>query len=132
MHLQVLMHTDADSEPSLVIQHKKFEKNLRTDENRPMIFIDLLVHGVRDELITVLGVVTASPEAEAGSSRAKIDVAFFGWFWLIVESGIILHLRRPLRANPSTAEVKKERVEAFTYKSFICSLVLLCTQLPSR
>ena len=66
-------------------------------------------------------VVTASPEA--GSSRAKIDMAFFDWFWLIVESGNILRLRRPLCANSSAAEVKKERVEAFTCESFYLLLL---------
>ena len=74
----------------------------------------------------------ASPEA--GSSCAKIDVAFFGWFWLIVESKNILRLRSPLHANSSAAEVKKERMEAFACKSFylpllfffICSLVYIC------
>ena len=60
-----------------------------------------------------VGVVMASPEA--GSSRAKIDVAFFGWFWLIVDSKNILCL---LRANSSAAKVKKEHVETFMCKSF--------------
>ena len=53
-----------------------------------------------------------------GSSRAKIDMAFFSWFWLIVESRNILRLGRPLRANSSTAEVKKERMEVFACESF--------------
>ena len=35
-----------------------------------------------------LGVLMASPEV--GTSCAKLDVAFFGWVWLIVESGDIL------------------------------------------
>ena len=73
--------------------------------------------------VHLLGVVTTSPKA--GSSHAKIDVAFFGWFWLIVESKNILCLRRPLCANSSIAEVKKERVEAFACESFY---VLLHTE----
>ena len=63
----------------------------------------------------------ASPEA--GSSLAKIDVAFFGWFWLIVESGNILCLRRPLYANSSAAEVKKELVKASACESFYLLLL---------
>ena len=70
----------------------------------------------------IIGVVTAS--LEAGSSRAKIDVAFFGWFWLIVESRNIFCLRRPLHANSSVAEVK-ECVEAFACKSFYLLLLFL-------
>ena len=65
----------------------------------------------------------ASPKV--GSSHAKIDVAFFGWFWLIVESKNILHLRRHLRANSFVAEVKKEYVEAFTCESFYLLLLFL-------
>ena len=71
--------------------------------------------------ISEIGVVTASPEA--GSSHVKIDLAFFGWFWLIVESKNILLLRRPLHANSSVAEVKKEHVEAFACESFYLLLL---------
>ena len=59
----------------------------------------------------------------------KIDVAFFGWFWLIVESRNILCLRRPLHANSSIAEVKKECVEAFACKSFYVLLLFLSATL---
>ena len=55
---------------------------------------------------------------EAGTSHAKVDVAFFGWVWLIVESRNILCMLNLLRANSSAAEVKNERVEAFAYESF--------------
>ena len=75
----------------------------------------------------ILGVVTASPEV--GSSCVKIDVAFFGWFWLIVESENIFCLQRPLRANSSAAEVKKEHVEAFAYESFYLLLLFFLSVL---
>ena len=68
-----------------------------------------------------IGVVSASPKAR--SSCAKIDVAFFGLFWLIVESRNILRLRRPFRANSYAAEVMKERVEAFACESFYLLLL---------
>ena len=63
----------------------------------------------------------ASPEA--GTSRAKLDVAFFGWVWYIVESGNILHMRKLLRARSSAPEMKKERVEAFACESFYLLLL---------
>ena len=72
-------------------------------------------------ILYTLGVITAFSEAR--SSHEKIDVAFFSWFLLIVESGNILCLRRPLRANSSIVEVKKERVEAFTQESFYLLLL---------
>ena len=58
-----------------------------------------------------IGVVTASPEA--GSLHAKVDMAFSGWVWLIVESGNILCLRKLLHTNSSAVEVRNERVEVF-------------------
>ena len=76
------------------------------------------------------GVVMASPEAR--TSGVKLDVAFFGWVWLIVECGNILCMRKLLHAK-SYALVKNEHVEAFAYKSFyrcsyffIYSLVCMC------
>ena len=75
----------------------------------------------KQKCVRTIGVVTASPEA--GSSRAKMDVAFSGWVWLIVESGNILHLQKLLRANSSTAEVKNERVEAFVCELFYLLLL---------
>ena len=75
-----------------------------------------------------IGVVTASPEAR--TLRAKLDVAFFGWVWLIVESGNILRVRNLLHANSFAVEVKNERVEAFTFESFyLLFLVFLSTLL---
>ena len=61
-------------------------------------------------------VVTASLEAKI--SRVKLDVAFFGWVWLIVESGNILCVRKLLRAKSSAPEVKNERVKAFACELF--------------
>ena len=66
-----------------------------------------------------LGVVTAS--LKTGSLHMKLNVAFFGWFWLILESGNILHLRKPLSANSSALEVKKEHMEAFMNLFICCS-----------
>ena len=75
--------------------------------------------------VKTIGVVKASPEA--GTSHAKLDVAFFGWVWLIVESGNILRVQNLLCANSSTTEVKNERVEAFTCELFICcSCFFIC------
>ena len=54
--------------------------------------------------IEVLGVVMAS--LEAGTSCAKLDVAFFGWVWLIVERGNILRVRKLLHVKSSSPEVK--------------------------
>ena len=68
-----------------------------------------------------LGVVTASSEAE--TSRAKLDVAIFGWVWLIVESENILHMQKLLRAKSSAPEVKNERVETFVCESFYLLLL---------
>ena len=67
---------------------------------------------------------------EAGTLHAKLDVAFFGWVWLIVESENILCVRKLLCAKSFAPEVKNECVEDFMYKSFyllfICSLVCIC------
>ena len=73
------------------------------------------------ESILIIEVVMAS--LEVGSSHAKMDVAFSGWVWLIVESGNILCLRKLLRANSSVAEVKNDRVEAFACESFYLLLL---------
>ena len=73
------------------------------------------------EICSTIGVITAS--LEVGSSPTKIEVAFFGWFWLIMESKNILFLRRPLLANSFAAKVKNECLEAFVCESF-CLLLL--------
>ena len=71
--------------------------------------------------VYTLGVITASPEA--GTSHAKLDVAFFSWVWLIVESGNILHMRKLLHAKSSTPDVKNERVKAFACEPFYLLLL---------
>ena len=75
------------------------------------------------KLKIIIGVIMASPKV--GSSHVKIDVAFFGWFWLIVERGNIFCLQRPLLASSSIAEVKKERMEAIVCESFYL-LLFIC------
>ena len=83
----------------------------------------ILSYGCELYILPTLGVVTASPEA--ATSAAKIDVAIFGWFWLIVESGNILLLQRPLRGNSFATEVKKVRMEAFACEFFISRFLFL-------
>ena len=61
--------------------------------------------------------------------RAKLDVAFFGWVWLIVECGNILYVRKLLRAKSPALEVKNERVEAFAYESFYLLLLFFLSTL---
>ena len=80
-----------------------------------------MTSSIHIEKSKTIGVVTTSPEAKI--SRAKLDVAFFGWVWFIVERGNILCMRNLLRANSSAAEVKNERVEAFACESFYLLLL---------
>ena len=87
----------------------------------------VLFGNIRIQLSMLIGVVTASPEV--GTSRAKLDVAFFGWVWIIVESGNILHMRNLLRANSSATEVKNERVEVFACESFYLLLLFFLSAL---
>ena len=72
-------------------------------------------------IVHTLGVVMASPEA--GTSRVKLDVAFFGWVWLIVECGNIFRMRKLLCAKSCALEVKNERVEAFVCELFYLLLL---------
>ena len=52
------------------------------------------------------------------TSHAKLDVAFFGWMWLIMECKNILCMRKLPYAKSSASEVKNEHVEAFACESF--------------
>ena len=73
---------------------------------------------------------TASPRQ--GLLVRKIDMAFFGWFWLIVDSRNILPLRRPLHVNSSASEVE-ECMEAFVYESFYLMLLfIICCSLHAN
>ena len=62
--------------------------------------------------------------------RAKLDVAFFGWVWLIVESRNILCMQNLRCANSSIVEVKNKRMEAFVVVPvFLYALLFVSTAL---